>query len=127
VKRPYEPPRLRGPFPLGGTLESMQHIALLPDLLNATHDEIVAILRSCGIAPDAPWLVGKCPACGGAYVLGVNAGQPTTSRLLFHSDPACERSIKLPALGFLQWARTEGGPSLQRRGGELAKLPKLPT
>lgn len=94
------------------------------DILNATDDEIRDVLRRCGISTEAPWLVGKCPACGLSYVLGVNADQPTTSRLMFHEDPSCDRALKLPALGFLQWARTEGGPRLQRRGGDLAKLPR---
>jgi len=99
-------------------------LGLRIDLLTATQEEIHDVLRSCGISTEAPWMVGKCPACGLSYVLGVNADQPTTSRLMFHQDPSCERALKLPALGFLQWARTEGGPSLQRRGGDLAKLPR---
>jgi hypothetical protein len=94
------------------------------DLLTATHDEIVDVLKSCGISHEAPWIVGRCPQCGGSYVVGVNVDQPTTSRLMFHADPPCSKANDLPALGFLQWARTEGGSALQRRGGDLAKLPR---
>jgi len=94
---------------------------LLPDLLNVPIERVHEALRALGLSHTAPWLVGKCPACGGAYALGVKADDPK-GRAIFHSFPACERALELPPGGFLQWARTEGGPTLQRRGGNLAEL-----
>lgn len=104
------------PFPL------QRHV----DLLTAPESEIHDVLRTLGISHEAPWLVGRCPGCGGTYVLGVIAEPPAglTGRRLMHADPPCEKANALPALGFLQWARTEGGERSQRRGGDLAKLPR---
>lgn len=92
-----------------------------PDLVRMPELELHELLRVVGIEPHARYLVGRCPACGGAYACGAVVGD-LAARRLWHSVPACERAEQLPPLGFLQWARTEGSASMQRRGGDAALL-----
>lgn len=122
MRAKYSTPKLvhRGTMaPMGG--ESVPTVEIALNLYDLPEEAIRTALVGLGLSSTAPWLVGRCPGCGGSYVLGVKADDPK-GRALFHSMPPCERAEALPPLGYLQWVRTEGGRSMQRRGGNLAEL-----